>query len=96
MAFLGSMPHTLTLAARSLSLEANTSFLINKKACTVRYIEFFFQSNFKYSVSKVLQFYTVLVSYEEKSGYSGIPLPPTLSPSLVAAPENMEGLSSCR
>ena len=31
-----------------------------------------------------------------KAGISGIPLSPTLTPSMRAGPENMEGRSSCR
>ena len=38
----------------------------------------------------------MLVSYEDKSGYIGIPLSPTLTPSMRAGPENMEGRSPCR
>ena len=38
----------------------------------------------------------MLVSYEDKSGYIGIPLSPTLTPSMRAGPENMEGWSPCR
>ena len=37
-----------------------------------------------------------MVSYEDKRGYIGIPLPPTLTPSMRAAPENIEGRSPCR
>ena len=37
-----------------------------------------------------------MVSYEDKSGYIGIPLPPILTPSMLAGPENMEGRSPCR
>ena len=44
-------------------------------------------------------FYTslaTLVSYEDKSGYIGIPLSPTLTPSMRAGPENMDGRIPCR
>ena len=37
-----------------------------------------------------------MVSYVDKSGYIGIPLSPTLTPSMRAVPENMEGRSPCR
>ena len=37
-----------------------------------------------------------MVSYEDKSGYIGIPLSPRLNPSMRAGPENMEGRSPCR
>ena len=38
----------------------------------------------------------ILVSYEDKSGYIGIPLSPTLTPSIRAGSENMVGRSPCR
>ena len=37
-----------------------------------------------------------MVSYEDKSGYIGIPPSPTLTPPMRAGPENMEGRSPCR
>ena len=37
-----------------------------------------------------------MVSYEDKSGDIGIPPSPTLTPSMRAGPENMEGRSPCR
>ena len=39
---------------------------------------------------------SLVVSYEDKSGYIGIPLPPTLYPYMLAGPENMKGRSPCR
>ena len=61
-----------------------------------RYIVFFFKviSGIRYQT-----FYkslAILVSYEDKSGYVGIPPSPTLTPSMRAGPENMEGRSPCR
>ena len=38
----------------------------------------------------------ILVGSGDQSHKYGIPLPPTLSPSMPAAPENMEGRSPCR
>ena len=61
-----------------------------------RYIVFFFKviSGIRYQT-----FYkslAILVSYEDKSGYIDIPLPPTLTPSMRTGPENVEGRSPCR
>ena len=38
----------------------------------------------------------ILVGSGDQSHKYGIPLPPTLSPSMSAGPENMEGRSPCR
>ena len=38
----------------------------------------------------------ILVGSGNQSHKYGIPLPPTLSPSMLAGPENMEGRSPCR
>ena len=61
-----------------------------------RYILFFFKiiSGIRYQT-----FYkslATLVSYEDKSGYFGIPPSPTLTPSMRAGPENMEMRTPCR
>ena len=38
----------------------------------------------------------ILVGSGDQSHKYGIPLPPTLSPSMLAGPKNMEGRSPCR
>ena len=59
MAFLGEHARfTPPVAARSLSLDAYTSFfLTNKKGCTDSIL---FQGNFRHSVSNVLQIFSYI------------------------------------
>ena len=61
-----------------------------------RYILFFFKVISGTQYQSFYKSLAIFVSYEDKRGYSGIPLPLTLTPSMRAGPENMEGWSSCR
>ena len=87
----------------SNNLHPNTSFpdilkwlagLYQPWNTVFRYILFFFKVISGTQYQSFYKSLAILVSYEDKRGYSGIPLPLTLTPSMRAGPENMEGWSS--
>ena len=61
-----------------------------------RYIVFFFKVISGIRYQKFNKSLAILVSYEDKNGYIGIPPSPTLTPSMRGGPENMEMRSPCR